>query len=32
MINLNLCFQMEKHIALAPYYMNAKNTVKVNFN
>jgi len=28
-VNLNICFQMEKHIALAPYYMNAEHTVKV---
>jgi len=28
-VNLNVCFQMEKHIALAPYYMNAEHTVEV---
>ncbi|XP_060860974.1 uncharacterized protein LOC132938260 [Metopolophium dirhodum] len=27
-VNLNVCFQMEKHIALAPYYMNAEHTVE----
>ncbi|XP_026805599.1 uncharacterized protein LOC113548754 [Rhopalosiphum maidis] len=27
-VNLNICFQMEKHIALAPYYMNAMHTVE----
>lgn len=27
-VNLNICFQMEKHIALAPYYMNAIHTVE----
>ncbi|XP_025198236.1 uncharacterized protein LOC112596687 [Melanaphis sacchari] len=27
-VNLNICFQMEKHIALAPYYMNAIRTVE----
>jgi len=30
-VNLNVCFQMEKHIALAPYYMNAEHTVEVIF-
>lgn len=30
-VNLNTCFQMKRHIALAPYYMSAENTVKVNF-
>lgn len=32
MVNLNLCFQLEKHIALAPYFMKAENSVKVIFN
>lgn len=27
-VNLNICFQMEKHIALAPYFMNAMHTVE----
>ncbi|CAH1725879.1 uncharacterized protein LOC114130538 [Aphis gossypii] len=27
-VNLNICFQMEKHIALAPYLMNAMHTVE----
>ncbi|KAE9532777.1 hypothetical protein AGLY_009858 [Aphis glycines] len=27
-VNLNICFQMEKHIALAPYFMNAVHTVE----
>lgn len=31
-VNLNTCFQLEKHIALAPYYMNTENTIEVNFN
>lgn len=30
MVNLNVCFQLDKHIALAPYYMNAEKTVEVN--
>lgn len=30
-VNLNVCFQMEKHIALAPYYMNAEHTIEVIF-
>lgn len=30
MINLNICFQLDKHIALAPYYMNAEKTIEVN--
>lgn len=30
-VNLNVCFQMEKHIALTPYYMNAEHTVEVIF-
>ncbi|VVC39496.1 Centromere protein I [Cinara cedri] len=28
LVNLNLCFKLEKHIALAPYYMNFKNKAK----
>lgn len=31
-VNLDTCFQIEKHIAFAPYYMNAEYTVEVNFN
>lgn len=30
-VNLNVCFQMEKHIALAPYFMNTEHTVEVIF-
>lgn len=30
MVNLNICFQLDKHIALAPYFMNAEETVEVN--
>lgn len=30
-VNLNICFKMDKHIALAPYYMNAENTIEVNY-
>jgi hypothetical protein len=28
-VNLNICFKMDKHIALAPYYMNTENTIEV---
>jgi len=30
MVDLNVCFQLENHIALAPYFMNSENTVEVN--
>lgn len=32
MVNLNVCFQLEKHIALAPYFMKINSTVQVSFH